>query len=119
AAEAIGAANTLTFLNDGRVEADNTDAPGLLAALDREVAGASALVLGAGGSARAVVWALVQAGATDVHVWNRTPERAIALARDLGAGHVAEPVKADILVNCTSIGLAGEPLSELPVTSEQ
>ena len=119
AAEAIGAANTLTFLNDGRVEADNTDAPGLLAALDREVAGASALVLGAGGSARAVVWALVQAGATDVHVWNRTPERAIALARDLGAGHVAEPVQADILVNCTSIGLAGEPLSELPVTGEQ
>lgn len=118
-AEAIGAANTLTFLDDGRIEADNTDAPGLLAAIDREVAGASALVLGAGGSARAVVWALLNAGAASVAVWNRTPERAIAVASDLGAEQVELPVAADLLINCTSVGLRGEPLTELPVSDEQ
>ena len=60
----------------------------------------SACVLGAGGSARAVVWALMRAG-TDVSVYNRTPER----ARKLGARVVAKPVPAEILVNCTSVGL--------------
>src|SRR5688500_15271834 len=69
AAEAIGAANTLSFA-DGRIRADNTDAAGLIAALDEPVAGRSALVLGAGGAGRAAVWALREAGA-DVSVWNR------------------------------------------------
>lgn len=118
-AAAIGAANTLTFLADGGIEAGNTDAPGVLAAIDREVAGASALVLGAGGSARAVVWALLNAGAASVAVWNRTPERAIALASDLGADQVDAPVAADLLVNCTSVGLRGEPLNDLPIGAEQ
>ena len=58
---AIGAANTLTFA-DGGIEADNTDAPGLLAALRGPPPGRTALVLGAGGSARAAVWALREAG---------------------------------------------------------
>ncbi|MEY2514863.1 MAG: shikimate dehydrogenase, partial [bacterium] len=66
AAREIGAANTLSFGEDGSIAADNTDAPGLLAALGR--APASALVLGAGGSARAAIWALTRAGA-DVCVW--------------------------------------------------
>ncbi len=78
-ATAIGAANTLTFHDDGAIHADNTDAPGLLAALPQSPRGQSALVLGAGGSARAVVWALREAGA-DVTVWNRTAARADALA---------------------------------------
>src|SRR2546423_6458960 len=73
-AAAIGAANTLTF-TDGRIRADNTDAPGILAAIG-PVADRTALVLGAGGSARAAVWALLHAGARDVLVWNRTPARA-------------------------------------------
>jgi len=107
-ARAIGAANTLTF-KDGVIAAENTDAPGLIAAMTR-VWGAgtreqSALVLGAGGSARAVVWALLDAGASEVSVWNRTPERARELARDLGARAVQELVRAEILVNCTSVGL--------------
>ncbi len=79
AARAIGAANTLTFAPDGTIAAENTDAPGLIAALE-QLAGLpahpSALVLGAGGSARAAVWALREAGAREVSVWNRTPERA-------------------------------------------
>ena len=84
AASAIGAANTLTFAPDGTIAAENTDAPGLIAALGRPPRGMRALVLGAGGSARAAAWALRQAGASEVSVWNRTPERAEALARDLG-----------------------------------
>ena len=59
AARAIGAANTLTF-EDGAIKADNTDAPGLLAALGEPVAGRRALVLGAGGSGRAAAWALAR-----------------------------------------------------------
>ena len=80
AADAIGAANTLVF-EDGAVFADNTDAPAVIDALPFPAAGRSALVLGAGGSARAVVWALLRAGAEEVRVWNRTPERARALRR--------------------------------------
>jgi shikimate dehydrogenase len=97
AARAIGAANTLTFAG-GRIRADNTDAPGLIAAIG-DLPG-QALVLGAGGSARAAVWALQQAG-VDVKVWNRTRERAEAL----GAEVVGEPGAAPLLVNCTSVGL--------------
>src|SRR5580692_6128894 len=73
AAKAIGAANTLMFAPDGTISAENTDAPGLIAALDESPRGISALVLGAGGSARAAVWALREAGASEVSVWNRTP----------------------------------------------
>ena len=98
AAREIGAANTLSFGEDGSIAAENTDAPGLMAALGSPPA--TALVLGAGGSARAVIWALTRAG-TDVAIWNRTPER----ARGLGARVVPRPVAAQVLVNCTSVGL--------------
>lgn len=113
AARAIGAANTLTFADDGRILADNTDAPGLMAALGAPPA--SALVLGAGGSARAVIWALTRAGA-DVSVWNRTPER----ARGLGARVVAAPVPAELLVNCTSVGLddSSSAFKETPLDAD-
>ena len=108
AARAIGAANTLTFERDGAIVADNTDAPGLLAALCAACRppGRRALVLGAGGAARAAVWALVQAGAADVAVWNRTP-RAGAGARRTSSARApcAAPGCADIVVNCTSVGL--------------
>jgi shikimate dehydrogenase len=107
AARAIGAANTLSFTPDGAVTAENTDAPGLLDALPRPAAGISALVLGAGGSARAAVWALTRAGARDVAVWNRTSARAREVAGDLGARAVERPVAAELLVNCTSVGLIG------------
>jgi shikimate dehydrogenase len=109
AAREIGAANTLTF-EDGRIEADNTDARGLLEALPpgRDPAGRAALVLGAGGSARAVVWALRGAGARDVAIWNRSADRARALAGALGARAVetvAPGEVPEIVVNCTSVGL--------------
>jgi shikimate dehydrogenase len=105
AAQAIGAANMLTFADNGAVRADNTDAPGLIEALGVSPRGLSALVLGAGGSARAAVWALLDGGASEVSVLNRTTSRAQALASELGARAVTAPVTADILVNCTSVGL--------------
>jgi shikimate dehydrogenase len=117
-ARAIGAANTLSLGPGGRIAAANTDAPGLLAALgDRPRA--TALVLGAGGSARAAVFALQGAGA-QVRVWNRTPERAEQLAGDLGVTAVAELEPADVLVNCTSVGL-GDPsrtFTDIPLSSD-
>lgn len=111
AARAIGAANTLVFAPDGAIHAENTDAPGLIVVLGEPVP-ASALVLGAGGSARAAVWALRAAGA-DVAVWNRTPARAATL----GARTVSEAEPSDVLVNCTSVGLddSSSPFVDLPL----
>lgn len=105
AAREIGAANTLSFAADGTIAAENTDAPGLIAAMERSPKGLSALVLGAGGSARAVVWALRDAGAREVSVWNRTAARALELAGALGARALSTPEPADVLVNCTAVGL--------------
>jgi shikimate dehydrogenase len=113
AARAIGAANTLTF-DEGTIHADNTDAPALLRALGEPLP-SSALVLGAGGSARAVAYALRGAG-VDVAVHNRTPARAAALARDLGVRLVDAPDAAELLVNCTPVGLA--PDDGLPAGAE-
>ena len=104
AARAIGAANTLTF-EGGAIVADNTDAPGLLAALPLAPAGRTVLVLGAGGAGRAAAWAMKTAGAADVAIWNRAPERAIALAAELGVRAVTAAAPADIVINCTSVGL--------------
>ena len=118
AAREIGAANTLLF-RDGTIHAENTDAPGLLAALPLDPAGADALVLGAGGSARAAAWALRHAGA-QVAIWNRTPARAQALARELGVRAVEGAAGADLLVNCTAAGLVdrGETFTELPLGAD-
>jgi shikimate dehydrogenase len=108
AAVQIGAANTLTFSPDGEIQATNTDAPGMIAALERLGAmptHPSAMVLGAGGSARAAVWALAHAGYSEISLYNRTPERALQLAREFDVRAVRVPVGADLLINCTSVGL--------------
>jgi len=124
AARAIGAANTLTFRADGTIHAANTDAPGFLAAAGgpESVRGRTALVLGAGGSARAVAYALREAGAARVAVWNRTQERAQRLAEDLSIEAVdsvgGDRFRADILVNCTSVGLSDGRFKELPVDAD-
>src|ERR1700681_2582467 len=94
-ARAIGAANTLSLDGDGTISAENTDAPGLIAALGQSPRGMRVLILGAGGSARAAAWALREAGSQEVSVWNRTPERAVALARDLGVRAGAAPGAGD------------------------
>jgi shikimate dehydrogenase len=128
-ARQIGAANTLTFAADGTITAENTDAPGLIAALGQSPRGQRALILGAGGSARAAAWALREAGAGEVSIWNRTPARAQALARELGVRAVRKPGPADLLINCTSVGLGegaiersateGEALNQLGLTFDQ
>ena len=114
AARAIGAVNTLTFKHGGRIAGDNTDAGGLLDALGEPLPG-TALVLGAGGAARAAAWALAGAGA-DVTVWSRTSERAAELAAELGVGHSERPGPSELLVNATAVGLhPGDSLDGLPL----
>ncbi len=119
-ARAIGAANTLVF-EDGAIQADNTDAPALIEALPFAPQGATALVLGAGGSARAVVWALLDAGAREVRVWNRTAARARRVCEELGCLSVDTVEPADLLVHCTPAGLDGREsaLQELPLRADQ
>jgi shikimate dehydrogenase len=128
AARAIGAANTLTFAG-GAIAAENTDAPGLIEALPQPAKGARALVMGAGGSARAAIWALVEGGA-DVSIWNRTARKAERLADELGASVAAgdagslEVGDFDLVVNATTVGLArasgedGPALKALPIAAD-
>jgi shikimate dehydrogenase len=119
-AAAVGAANTLTFLPSGAIQADNTDVPGLLEALPVDPAGMTALVLGAGGAARAAVYALRAAGASDVMVWNRTRDRAERLVQELGGRVVDVPEAAPLVVNCTSIGLreTDQTFKSLPIHAD-
>lgn len=124
-ASAIGAVNTIERVDGqgGKLLGRNTDADGFLGALAELRSPPSvgeSLVLGAGGSARAVVWALLQQG-TAVSVYNRSPDRAAALVAELGgsgrgsvrvvAEHEAGTALAtcDLLVNTTSVGMAGGP----------
>jgi shikimate dehydrogenase len=106
AARAIGAANTLTTVA-GELVADNTDWIGVTRALERHGPwqGRRATVLGAGGAARAVVFALRRLG-MEVRLVNRTRARAERVAADLGArvGSLDEPW--ELLVNATSVGMS-------------
>jgi shikimate dehydrogenase len=110
AARAIGATNTLSFAG-GAIAAENTDASGFLDSLPAPPAGKRALVLGAGGAARAVVWALVTEGA-QVSIWNRTPERAEGLAQELDALAVESSDEGlagsdfNLIVNTTTVGMS-------------
>jgi len=120
-ARAVGAANTL-WLDRGHLRSTNTDVEGFTANLDAAVPGwdralGEAVVLGAGGSARAVVYGLIERGSERIHIVNRTPERAQAL-RTLFGGAV-EPAhwhalphllaRTGLLVNATSLGMSGQP----------
>jgi len=123
AARAAGAANTLWFEND-RLIADNTDAAGylnsLLAAVPSlDLAGKTVAILGAGGAARGIIFALLGAGVGSVFVFNRTHARADAVAAYFGAkvrahdwaDRVTGSREVDLIVNTTALGLAGgEPL---------
>jgi len=113
--ERIGAVNTV--LNScGRLYGTNTDWIGIREPL-RASGGRNAVVFGAGGAARAAVYALMDLG-KDVTVINRTPERGIALADHFGCGFASPadfmPDETDIVVNATSLGMGGEgsPLAE-------
>ncbi len=118
-AKATGAVNTL-WRDGGKLCGDNSDVTGFAANLDDFVAGwdrqaAAAIVIGAGGAARAVVYSLIQRGVGRVLIVNRTLERAERLAAQFGARARATPWKdlpqylsgADMLVNATSAGMSG------------
>src|SRR3954451_21428654 len=125
-ARAVGAANTLWY-DGGQLCSTNTDVEGFVNNLDASAPGwdgaNDALVLGAGGSARAVVFGLLDRGIKRVHLVNRTVARARSLADEFGAGVL--PVawdalgdilpRAGLLVNTTSLGMKGQPPLELDV----
>lgn len=116
AAKAIGAANTLVLNEHGKVRGENTDAPGFLAHLAEEsvdVRGAHVAVIGAGGAARAIVYALIQAHAKEILVINRNLERGRALGARFHVSHLPwskesfeQASKCDLVINTTSLGLS-------------
>jgi shikimate dehydrogenase len=126
----IGAANTLIFRKDGKIQADNTDGAGFIANLRQNAphwvpSSGPAAVFGAGGAARAVIAALIEVGVPEIRLANRTRARADALRSDFGAKvHVQEWVQADAMidgaatvVNTTSLGMTGKPDLVLPLGS--
>jgi len=124
----IGAANTLIFRKDGTIHADNTDGYGFLENLRHGVPGWTAedgpcAVLGAGGAARAVVASLLEAGAQEIRLSNRTRNRADALREEFGTKVVVyEWVQAGnaidgaaTVVNTTSLGMTGKSEFRVPL----
>jgi len=128
-ARAVGAANTL-WLEGGYLHSTNTDVEGFTANLDTSVPGwdahpGEAVVLGAGGAARAVVCGLIARGFARIHVVNRTLGRAEALRACFGAGihpthWAAVPhllTRASVLVNTTSLGMTGQPALDIDLAA--
>lgn len=124
----IGAANTLIFRKDGKIHADNTDGYGFIknlqtAGFDWDARRGPAAVLGAGGASRAVIAALLDAGAPEILLSNRTRVRADALAQEFGkrvvvfdwvqAGNMMD--HAATVVNTTSLGMVGNPPLRVPL----
>lgn len=124
----IGAANTLIFRKDGRIHADNTDGYGFVANLRQNAPGwdpasGPAAVLGAGGAARAVIASLLEVGAPEIRLANRTRARAEALRAEFGAkvvlfdwvqaGNMLDG--ASTVVNTTSLGMIGKPEFRVPL----
>lgn len=124
----IGAANTLIFRNDGKIHADNTDGYGFLENLrtgapDWQPSVGPAAVLGAGGAARAVIVALLDAGVPEILLSNRTRARAEKLQSDFGkritvvdwvqAGNAIDD--ASLVVNTSSLGMVGKPEMRVPL----
>ena len=124
----IGAANTLTFREDGSIYADNTDGYGFLTNLQQSVPDwdprhGPAAILGAGGAARAIIVALAEAGAPEILLSNRTRPKAEALRAEFGtritvvdwvqAGNMIED--ATTVVNTTSLGMKGQPPLRVPL----
>jgi shikimate dehydrogenase len=134
-ARRIGAVNTVTMRPDGSLLGDNTDAFGFIENLRQSVPGwqpeaGPALLIGAGGTARAVAVALLQVGVPEITIVNRTASRAEVLALELGTLELGGQIKvglwldrarllgrAALLVNTSSLGLAGGPALELDLAS--
>lgn len=125
AADRIGAVNTVTVQADGSLSGDNSDAFGFIAHLEQSAPDwprqRPAVVLGAGGAARAICFALLEAGVPEIRLTNRTPARAESLAAANGAavhavawGERESALEgAGLLVNTTSLGMHGQPPLEM------
>ncbi|MDF1802185.1 shikimate dehydrogenase [Thalassovita sp.] len=128
----IGAANTLIFREDGKIHADNTDGYGFIenlkkGAQDWEPSAGPAVVLGAGGAARAILTSLLSEGVPEIILTNRTRLRAEALQQEFGtrirvvdwvqAGNVLE--EAALVVNTTALGMTGKPELRIPLDGLQ
>jgi shikimate dehydrogenase len=124
----IGAANTLLFRKDGRIQADNTDGAGFIANLRQHAPQwtpntGPAVVLGAGGAARAVIAALIEVGVPEIRLANRTRARADALRSDFGAKVIVQDWVhagammdgAATIVNTTALGMTGKPDFRVPL----
>jgi len=124
----IGAANTLTFTEDGRILADNTDSYGFMAnirqnAPDWDPRTGPAVILGAGGAARAIIVALADAGVPEILLTNRTRAKSDALRAEFGArikvvdwvqaGQILD--QATTLINTTSLGMTGNAELTVPL----
>ncbi|MGE5145673.1 MAG: shikimate dehydrogenase [Candidatus Eiseniibacteriota bacterium] len=125
-ARRIGAVNTIVVASDGTLDGSNTDGYGFLENLHQaapgfDAAAGPAVVLGAGGAARALIAALIDAGAPEIRVVNRTPERAATLIEALGgpcrqvpwAERAAALDGAALLVNATRLGMTGQASLDL------
>ncbi len=127
---AIGAVNTLIFREDSTIFGTNTDATGFIENLrsgapDWDPVGGPAVVLGAGGASRAVIYALLQVGVPEIIIVNRTVETAQGLAREfsetssaklssVGLGDCSHHLDAaSLVVNTTSLGMVGQPPLDL------
>lgn len=121
-AQKVGAVNTLIVGTDGKISGLSTDGFGFLASLSAsqpgwQAAAGAAVVIGAGGAARAIVQALIEAGVPEIRLVNRTARRARALADHLGGpitlidwqDRAAALESSNLLVNATSLGMRGEP----------
>ncbi|POF32908.1 shikimate dehydrogenase [Roseibium marinum] len=129
AAKVMGAANTIWLDEDGELCGANTDWTGFLGNLDQRAPGwddapGTAVVLGAGGAARAIVFALLSRKFTAVHIVNRTLEKAARIADEFGSktiGHSWDNLgtlleEACLLVNTTSLGMTGKPPLEIDLS---
>lgn len=127
-AKAVGASNTL-WLDNGVLRSTNTDVEGFIGALDAcapgwDKRGGDAVVLGAGGAGRAVVYGLIERGLKRIHVVNRTYERAVAFKERFGPSIVPtrwEDMQkvlagASLLANSTSLGMKGQPELAIDLT---
>lgn len=123
-AEELGAANTL-WLENGAIHATNTDGYGFAASLDQDAPhwdqGKTAVILGAGGAARAIIQSVRDRGFREIHVVNRTKDRALQVSDHFGAaihGHGMEALDevlqgAELFINTSAIGLKGEPFPDI------
>lgn len=115
-AKTAGAVNTLTFTGQ-KIYGDNTDGVGLIndihSNLGYALEGAQILLLGAGGAAQGVAESLIKAGVANMTIWNRTQEKAQALAQKMANKNVTTSIAGsmDVVINATSTGLSGEKIA--------